>query len=348
MSPEQLELNQRDRDILRAVVKAYLLSGEPVSSRQLAKQWGSGLSAASIRNVLADLDELGLLRQPHTSAGRVPTAQGYHFFIDSLMETEVLSDRDIEAIEERLATTTDSADLASAASSLLSRLSQQVGIVVTPGLASTVLRSVDFVPLSGKRVLCVIASGGGGFIESKVIECDELLDREELVRVSNYLTENFGGMTLAAIRDRLLRAMDDERLQMDSLLRHAISLGRRGFELRQHPQLVVDGAEALLSQPELADLGRVRRMFETFSDKAKVVGLLNRCLEGRGVRVLIGEESDLTSELDFSLILRTYRADGDSLGTVGVFGPSRMEYSRLIPLVDYLGKRLSDALAAAG
>lgn len=346
MTSERIDLSERDREILRAVVKAYLLSGEPVSSRQLAKQGGYGLSAASIRNVLADLDELGLLRQPHTSAGRVPTPQGYHFFIDSLMETEVLSEEDIQAIEERLATTLDSGELASTVSKLLSRLSQQVGIVLTPGLASTVLRTVDFVPLSGKRVLCVVASCSG-FIESKVIDGEEELDREELIRVSNYVNENFAGQTLAAIRDRLLRSMDDERAQMDSLLRNAISLGRQGFDLRAHPTLVIEGTEALLAQPELADLSRVRRLFETFTDKVRVVGLLNRCLEGRGVRVLIGEESDLTSELDFSLILRSYRMNGDSVGTVGLFGPSRMEYSRLIPLVDYLGERLSAALAAA-
>lgn len=336
------QLTDRDRDILRGVIEAYLLTGEPVSSRQLAKRDRLGLSAASLRNVMADLDDLGLLKQPHTSAGRVPTAAGYHLFIDTLMEARRLSEEDQRAIEDELEGTSDGEQLATAASQVLSRLSSQIGIVVTPDLGNSSLRTVEFVPLSGDRVLCVTVASNG-FIDNKVFEVDSPVDRDELTRVSNYLTESFAGLTLKEIRDRLLKLMANERAEVDELLGRAIRLARHGLDLDQGPRLVVEGTESLLDQPELADLPRVRRLFETFTDKARVVSLLNRSVEGSGVRVYIGEESDLTSALDFSLILRSYGPGG---GSLGLFGPSRMEYARLIPLVDYLGERLSAALSA--
>jgi heat-inducible transcriptional repressor len=340
------QLSERDRSILRGVIEAYLLTGEPVSSRQLARSDRHGLSAASLRNIMADLDDMGLLKQPHTSAGRVPTAAGYHLFIDSLMEARRPSDEDLRAIEDQLGGTGgDGEQLTTAASQLLSRLSSQIGIVVTPDLGTSALRTVEFVPLSGNKVLCVTASSSG-FIDNKVFELEQPLDREELIRVSNYLTESFQGLTLRQIRDRLLGLMADERAEVDELLGRAILLARQGLELSHGPRLVVEGTESLLGQPELSDLPRIRRLFETFTDKARVVALLNRSVEGQGVRVFIGEESDLTSELDFSLILRSYEVGGRSAGSLGLFGPSRMEYARLIPLVDYLGERLSAALSA--
>lgn len=342
----ELGLTDRDLEILRDVIHTFVVSGEPVSSRRVAKQDRHELSAASIRNIMADLEELGYLHQPHISSGRVPTPRGYHLFIDSLMEADEVSLKERRYIDENLnAQLGDSENLASATSHLLSELSSQVGVVLTPTMGHTVLKSLEFVPLSGRRVLCV-SIALNGFVETKVIETPRHLPREELMRVSNYLTENFAGLTLSQIRDRLLVLMEDERAQVDELLRDAIGLAADGLGLDSGPDVLVDGAESLLHQPELADLDRVRRLFETFSDKARLVSLLNQCMEGEGVRVVIGEESDLTSELDFSLIVRSYRVGGETLGSLGVFGPSRMPYSRVIPLVDYLGEKLGGALAA--
>jgi heat-inducible transcriptional repressor len=202
------------------------------------------------------------------------------------------------------------------------------------------------VPLTGRKVLTVCVSANG-FIENKVVETEEAVSREELVSVSNYLTENFAGLNLVQMRDRLVGMMAQERAQVDAMMRRALELAQKGLSFAAPPEtsLLVEGTETLLSQPELGSLDRVRRLFETFNDKARVVGLLNRCLEGEGVRVVIGEESDLTSELDFSLIARRFDLDGGT-GSIGLFGPSRMEYARLIPLVDYLGARLSAALDA--
>lgn len=339
------ELSPRDREILRDVIVAYILSAEPVSSRAVAKRGGLGLSAASIRNVMADLEEWGFLAQPHTSAGRVPTPAAYHLFIESLMQSRRLPARDRRYIDEHLqAVPADAGQLMEAATHLLSELSHQVGIVVTPALGETVLKALDFVRLTDRKVLCVVVSANG-FVDNKVVETEEELPREELVRISNYLTENFAGFTLREIRARLVKLMAEDRVQMDRLLARSIELARRGLDTDPGQGVLLDGTREVLNQPELADIGRVRRLFETFADKARLVDLLSQALAGSGVRVVIGEDSDLTSELDFSLVAAPYGPDDRPLGTLGIFGPSRMEYDRVIPLVNYLGERLSRALA---
>lgn len=338
-------LPERHREILRDVVRIYIVDGEPVSSRAVAKLGRHRLSAASIRNAMADLEEWGYLSQPHTSAGRVPTPAGYHLYIESMMETRRLPVRERRYIEEELGRLADDADrLVAATTHLLSDLAGQVAIVVTPALGDTVLKAIDFVPLSGRKVLCVVVSGSG-FVDNRVIETPEPLSRDELVRISNYLTENFAGSTLRQVRDRLVRAMVAEREAMGRLLDATVELAREALALQQAPEVVVEGTNMLLRQPELADVDRVRRLFETFSDKARLVQILSQCMEGGGVRVLIGEDSDLTSELDFSLIATPYGAGDQVLGSLGIFGPSRMEYTRVIPLVAFLGETLSHKLA---
>jgi heat-inducible transcriptional repressor len=336
-------LTARDREILKDIVQTYILSGEPVSSRAVAKHERHGLSAASIRNVMADLEELGLLEQPHTSAGRVPSSAGYHLYIESLMENREVSAEERQVIDSTLAAEGGAERLVGAAPLLLSRLSAQVGIVLTPALGDTRLKAVDFVALSGRKVLCVVVSAGG-FVESKLIETDELLSRERLVEISNYLTESFAGRTLREVRERLLTMMAEQRLQVDQLLGNAISLAERGLATAPGREVLVQGTSAVLAHPELSSLDRVRRMLDLFADRERLVALLGQCIEGKGVRVVIGPESDLTSDLGFSLITRPFQAPGGAEGTLAVFGPSRMEYGRVIPLVEYLGERLSEAL----
>lgn len=340
----RIDLSARDREILKDVILAYILNAEPVSSRSLAKKGRLGLSAATIRNAMADLEELGLLAQPHTSAGRVPTRAAYHLFIETMMEARSVSSRERRYIADNLAATGADADtLMGSASHLLSELSSQVGIVLAPALGDTVLKDVDFVPLSGRKVLCVVVSATG-FVDNKIVETEEVFAREELIRIANYLRESFGGMTLRQIRDRLLKMMGEERAQVDRMLARTIELAQAGLAVDDTPSVLLDGASGLLSKPELTDVNRVRKMFEAFADKARLVTLLNQCLTGGGVRVLIGEDSALTSELGFSLVATSYGAGEQPLGTLGVLGPSRMEYQKIIPLVHYLGEALSRAL----
>jgi heat-inducible transcriptional repressor len=339
------KLTARDREILKDVILTYILSAEPVSSRSVAKHGKLGLSAATIRNVMADLEEWGYLMQPHTSAGRVPTAAAYHLFIGSMMEARLVPARERRYIQENLkGGSADGDQLMGTASHLLSELSSQVGIVVTPAMGETVLKAVDFLPVSGRKVLCIVVSSTG-FIDNKVIETEEEVPREELVRISNYLTENFAGQTLREIRERLLRMMGEERAQMDRVLARTIELARSGLSVGATPGVVVDGTSMLLTKPELSDVQRVRRMFEAFADKARLVKILNQCIQGGGVRVLIGEDSELTSELDFSVVAAPYGVGDQTLGTLGIVGPSRMDYEKVIPLVNFLGETLSRALA---
>jgi heat-inducible transcriptional repressor len=338
-------LSSRDREILRDVIATYVLSAEPVSSRSVAKQGRLGLSAATIRNVMADLEEWGYLVQPHTSAGRVPTAAAYHMFIESMMQARKLPARERRYIEENLSSTQADADqLIGAAAHVLSELSQQVSIVVAPAIGDTVLKGVDFVAVGDRKVLCVLVAQAG-FVDSRLIETEEDIPRHELVRISNYLTESFAGLTLRQIRDRLLRQMVEDRQQVDHMLARAIELAREGLAWDEQPEVLVDGASALLARPELADIQRVRRMFDAFADKARLVRMLSGCIQGDGVRVLIGDDSDLTSELDFSLVASPYRAGEQATGTLGIFGPSRMDYAKIIPLVHYLGQALSRAMS---
>ena len=346
-APDTSSLNPRDREILKDIIYTHILSGEPVSSRAVSKHAQHSLSAASIRNIMADLEESGLLMQPHSSAGRVPTEAAYRYYIENLMQMRRVSASERCYIEEYLLdASTDTDHLMSAATHLLSELSDQVGVVLTPSVEEIVLKSIDFVSLGRRRVLCVMVSTTG-FLDHLVIEVEDELSREELVRISNYVTRTYSEYRLSEIRDQLLRMMDAERARVDRWLASAIHLARRAVDSSANKEVLVEGTTSLLDRPELANLEQVRRMLDTFADQARLVKMLNKCLTGDGVRVFIGEDSDVTSELDFSLVATSYGVGDTTLGSLGIMGPSRMEYPRMVPLVRYLGETLSRALSGS-
>ncbi len=339
-------LSPRDRQILVDIIQTHTRSGEPVSSRAVSKHPQHCLSAASIRNVMADLEELGYLLQPHTSAGRVPTTAAYRLYVESLIETAHLSLEDRRRIDEALFSEDEDGDtLVGAASRVLSEMSQQVAVVVRPKVEATVLKAVDFIPLEGRRVLCVVVSTVG-FIDNLVIETDEPMARRDLVRISNYLSEHFAGVELREIRDRLLRMMAEERAHVDRWLAQAIELAQRTVAGFKAPDVLVEGTTALFGQPEVRDVESIRRILDTFADKARLVRMLSSCLESKGVRVYIGEDHEVTSELDFSLVATSYGIGKRALGSLGILGPARMEYPRIVALVRYLGETVSRTLAA--
>lgn len=340
-------LTPRDREILKDVIHTFVLLGEPVSSRTVSKHIYHGLSAASIRNTMADLEELGYLRQPHTSAGRVPTEAAYRLYVEALMTARAVTESERRYIDEQLREASGDGDqLMSTASQLLSELSHQAGVVLTPALRDIEVKALQFVPLGGRRILCVLISASG-FIDNIVIEWTEELSRDDLNRISNYANGNVVGLRLSEVRDHLLQLLGEEQRGIDTWLRQAVALTHQAVLGKTSQQVLVEGAHSLLGQPELADLERVRRMLDMFADKTRLVHILSQCLDSAGsVRVVLGGESEVTQELDFSLVATSYGNSQGPLGTLGILGPSRMEYPRIVPLVRYLGQMVSRSLAA--
>jgi heat-inducible transcriptional repressor len=336
------ELDGRAREVLREIVMQHISSGEAISSRSLAKCGRFHLSPASLRNVMADLEDLGYLAQPHTSAGRVPTDRGYRYFIEYLMKSRMLTDRERNSIDDQVAHANEIDEMLQLASRIVSHMSDQIGLVFMPTLLQFVVRSVDFVAVAESRVLCVFV-GSNGVVINKVVETRVVFNRDELQRISRYITYEFGGMTLDAIRRRLIRMTEEERAQHDEMLQKTLHLGIEavGEVLPMERDLYVEGAASILTKPEFADAESLRKTFLAIQEKEKLVHLLESCLDEDGLQILIGGESDFTQVHNFSIVARRYGNQGGPLGMVGIIGPMRMEYARMAPLVDYLGRALS-------
>lgn len=336
------DLDSRARDVLREIVMQHVSTGEAVSSRSLAKGGRFQLSPASLRNVMADLEDLGYLHQPHTSAGRVPTDRGYRFFIEHLMKSRALSQRDRETIDDQVAHANEIDEVLQATSRLLSELSDQVGVVFMPTLLQFTIRSMDFISIAENRILCVIV-GTNGVVVNKVVDTSEPFNREELEKISRYITGEFFGMSLDGIRRRLVSMTQEERARHDQILQKTISLGIEAVNdvTPVEHELYLEGTASILTKPEFADAISLRKTFLALQEKEKLVGLLNRCLTEDGLQILIGSETDFTQVHNFSIVARPYGKQSAPLGIVGILGPMRMEYARMAPLVDYLGRALS-------
>ncbi len=335
-------LEQRSREVLREIVLRFVATGEPVSSRTLSRGGRFDLSPATLRNVMADLEDLGYLTHPHTSAGRIPTDRGYRFFIDYLMRSRRLTQHEKEAIDEQVAGVNELDDLLQISSKLLNKLSNQVGLVFLPLVPQLSVRSMDFIRVAERRILCVIV-GTNGVVLNKVIETSEDLSRDDLEKVSHYITGEFTGLTLTGIRDRLVTMMREERARFDRMLERIIGLGLAASDLSlpEEHELYLEGASSILDKPEFADVEAMRKTLLAFEEKGKLVEILNRCINEEGLQILVGSESQFTSNYNFSLVAARYGTETRPVGLVGIIGPTRMEYGRIAPLVEYLGDALS-------
>lgn len=336
------ELDARAREVLREIIVQHIESGEPIGSRTLAKCGRFDLSPASLRNVMADLEDLGYLAQPHTSAGRIPTDRGYRFFINHLMTSRALSLRERETIDEEVRHASEIDQVLHLAGSLLSKLSDQVGVVFMPTLLQFAIRSMDFILVAEKKIMCVIV-GSNGVVVNRVIETRQPFTRDELEKISRYITGEFSGCTLETIRRRLIRMTEQERAQHDEMLQKTISLGIEAVNdvAPFERELYVEGAVSILNKPEFADAASLRKTFLALQEKEKLVEILETCLSEDGLQILIGSESDFTQVHNFSIVARRYGSNAAPLGMVGIIGPMRMEYARMAPLVDYLSRALS-------
>ncbi len=344
-------LDQRSRELLALVIKTHIATGEPVGSRVISKLTREGLSPATVRNSVADLEEAGYLEQPHTSAGRVPSDKGYRFFVDQMLDETHLSDTDEATLHHGIfGGGWVSADhLMTRASHLLSYFSDGVGIVVLPTLAQDIIKHIDFVRLAEKRIL-VITVTRAGLVQDRVVLLDEDFSQDDLNSTARYLNENFGGMSLLAIRNELLRRFSEERAIYDRLLQNAIMLCERGLRetAAEAPEIFVEGAANMVTKPDFADKDKIRELLRVFEEKSRLVKILNECVAPsipQPVGVRIGAENSLPS-LRGCAVITSYYGFGDQVrGSLGVVGPVRMEYARMIGVVNYVARLLEQALA---
>lgn len=341
-----IELSERQAAVLRAVVTGFVGEAMPIGSKTLAHLLPMNLSAASVRNVLAELALLGLVEKPHASAGRVPTERGLRLFVDALLPRADLAPLEQRDIAWRL-DDVDAGEAVRVASALLSRHTRQLGFVVTPHLDRLVLRHVGLVRLSSERLLVVLVSSAGS-AHRRVVETPEPLAQAELDRITALLSERVDGRTLPEVREALAREADALRHQANRLLELAVSVGRRALAQGEDPavDLVIETRLALLDQPEFRDPRRVRDLFEAVETKERLLGVLDQMLEDEGVQVAFGDELDEPWLRRCALVAARYGGPGGALGTLGVIGPSRMDYPRVVALVSYLSRAIGEKLSA--
>ena len=336
-------LGERARRLLKALIQEYIQTGEPVGSRRLSRLSEEGLSAATIRNIMSDLEEGGFVSQPHPSAGRLPTEKGYRFYVDALLEKASLSRRDMSEISRTLkAGDPGTSDLMSRASHVLSAVSNNVGFVVAPRISEVVVKHIQFFRLGDRRVLVVLV-GESGIVQNRVVHVDDDMGQQELDFTSRYMVANFAGFTLPYIRRRLVELMREEKALYDKLLQKALKLGSAGCtddNEGSEENVFVEGTSRLMRNPEFADVRRMIEIFEMFEQKSHLVKIISECIHGDAGRahVTIGLESAASGAGNFAMVASPYMYKNHFAGSLGVLGPMRMEYARAIPLVDYVTK----------
>ena len=341
---EDKPLDPRARQLLRTLIGRYIRDGEPVGSQTLARHAGLDVSPATIRNILADLEDLGLLAAPHTSAGRVPTAQGYRLFVDSLLQTKPLSEGELLHLRNELPAGSGTQALLGNASELLSAMTHFVGVVSVPRREQFAFRQIDFVPLDAQRVLAILVFADND-VQNRIIHTRRAYDGGELERVANYLNAHFAGRPLPEIRATLLRELQAARSEMETLLAHTVELAGQAL-MPGSDDIVLAGQTRLMGVQDLSDLERLRELFSAFARKREILQLLERTLHASGVRIFIGEETGWAPLEGMSLVTAPYVSGGRVLGVLGVIGPTRMAYERIIPVVQAAADVLGAALDA--
>jgi heat-inducible transcriptional repressor len=336
------DLDPRARQLLRTLIARHIRDGEPVGSQTLARHAGLDVSAATIRNILADLEEIGLLSAPHTSAGRVPTAQGYRVFVDSLLQLKPLPESDVARLRSELPSGGGTQTLLGSASELVSAMTRFVGVVSVPKREQFAFRHIDFVPLDGQRVVAIVVFADHE-VQNRIVQTRRNYDTGELERVANYLNTHFAGRPLPEIRARLVHDMRDARSEMEALLSQSVELAEQALA-PDGDDMLVAGQTRLIGVQDLADLDRLRDLFEAFARKREILQLLERTVRAPGVQIFIGEETGMAPLEGVSLVTAPYGSDGRVLGVLGVIGPTRMAYERVIPVVQATADLLGVAL----
>ena len=333
-------LDSRARLLLKALVERYIADGQPVGSRTLSKASGLELSPATIRNVMSDLEDLGLIVSPHTSAGRIPTARGYRLFVDTMLTTQ----RDPLTVASQMARIAPDQPLKviSNAAHMLSSLSQFVGVVMAPRRTS-VFRHIEFLRLSEKRFLVIIVSPDGD-VQNRVIFTETDYTASQLIEASNFLNSHYAGMAFEEVRERLKNEVEVLRGEIASLMQEAVVVSSEAIESRD--EVVVSGERNLLAVSDFSgDMDNLRKLFDLFEQKAQLMRLLDVSSRAEGVRIYIGGESQVIPFHELSVVTAPYEVDGQVVGTLGIIGPMRMPYEKMIQIVDITSKLVSTALS---
>ncbi len=336
-------LDRRAQILLKTLIERYIAEGQPVGSRTLSKYSGLDLSPATIRNVMSDLEEMGLISSPHTSAGRVPTPLGYRFFVDTLLVVKQLESGELHQLEAELHPDNPQR-VATAASQLLSQLTQFAGVVMTPRRRSVTFRHLEFLRLSEKRILLIVVTPEGD-VQNRILSTEREFSPAELVEAANFMNQHYAGQSFEEARTRLQGELREIKRDMIRLLSAALEAGNQALA-EGSEQYVISGEANLLSVQELSqDVSRLKQLFELFERKTSLLQILDLSLRGEGVQIFIGGESGVSAPDDVSVVTSPYKVHGEVVGTVGVIGPTRMAYDRVIPIVDITAKLLASALS---
>lgn len=335
-------LDQRSQVLLKTLVERYIAEGQPVGSRALSKSSGLEVSPATIRNVMADLEELGFIASPHTSSGRIPTARGYRFFVDSLLTVRPIEHTQIQELKSHLLPDQPQR-LINAASQILSDLTRFAGVVVAPRSDAAKIRQIEFVGLSARRILLIIVSAKGD-VQNRILFTERSYSAAELQRATNFLNEHFSGLDFDEIRKRLVEELAQLRTDMSDLMAAAIAAGQEALA-ENDQNYVISGERNLLEVEDLSsNMVRLRELFRLFDNRTNLLQLLDISRKAQGVQIYIGGESGIASLDECTVITAPYSVDGQVVGSVGVIGPTRMAYERVIPIVDITARLLSSAL----
>lgn len=341
--------NERAQRLLRLLIQRFIQDGQPVGSRTLAKDTAIELSPATIRNVMSDLEEHGLIAAPHTSAGRVPTSQGYRLFVDSLIRYKPPKQSEIDRLKTQLVEQADNREsLLDSVSNMLSDVTSLAGVVAVPKGQRSVLRQIEFLSLSDNRVLVILVVNDRE-VQNRVVHTEQALSADELQRAANFINENYVGIDLEQIREGLINDLERTRDSMNQAMLDIISVAQAAMEgAGPKEELLLSGETKLMDFAEMSDVETLRRLFDTFSRKRFMLGLLDKSISADGVQVFIGNESGYQILDDCSIVTAPYHLDDDHVGVLGVIGPTRMAYDRVVPIVDITARLLESALKSAG
>jgi heat-inducible transcriptional repressor len=340
----QASVNERAQHFLKVLIERYIKDGEPVGSRTLAQDAGMDLSSATIRNIMANLEEVGLVASPHTSAGRVPTVNGYRMFIDSLVTLKDLNRAEIDSLKTQLVQDQNSSSVLESASKMLSDVTHMAGVVMMPRSDHVSFLHIEFLPLSGDSVMVILVTRSGEVI-NRIVTTKRTYSASELEQVANYINQTYSGQSLTKVRESMINEMRQARADMNRIMARAIEMTEQVLEpAHNDADCLIAGQTNLMDFNELANMKKLRQLFDAFNEKHEIVHLLDGCLQADGVQIFIGEESGYQHLNKCSIVTAPYEVNNRVVGVLGVIGPKRMEYDRVIPVVDVTAKLLSSTL----